>query len=150
MVIVPARLVHLGAVQRCVDVAYQHYVERIGKPPAPMLDDYEQLIGSDVVHVAIEDHHVLGLIVMWDEHDHFYVDNVAVDPTAQGRGVGSKLLAEADRAARAAGRSEIRLYTNAAMTENIAYYARRGFVATDRARDGDYDRVFFTRSIDPP
>jgi ribosomal protein S18 acetylase RimI-like enzyme len=148
MVIVHARPAHLAAVQACVDAAYHHYVERIDKPPAPMLDDYEHLISQGVVHVAMQGEQIVGVIVMWDEDEYFYVDNIAVDPSVQGRGVGSQLLAEADRAARAARRSEIRLYTNAAMTENLDYYARQGFVETHRGRDGDFRRVYFTRPVD--
>lgn len=127
--------------------AYSPYVERMANFPAPLLDDYEKLVDQGVVHVAVVDDQVLGVIVMWEEADHFYVDNVAVVPAAQGLGVGAELLAEADRAARAAGRDEIRLYTNVAMTENSAYYVRRGFVETHRASDDGYDRVFFARSV---
>lgn len=54
----------------------------------------------------------------------------------QGSGAGGALLAYADEAARAAGRSEIRLYTNEAMTENLEYYPRRGFAETHRAGSG--------------
>ncbi|MFT7645819.1 MAG: ribosomal protein S18 acetylase RimI-like enzyme [Candidatus Poriferisodalaceae bacterium] len=60
--------------------------------------------------------------------DHFYIDNVAVDPVAQGSGFGARLLDLAAALARAADRSEIRLYTNEVMIENISYYVRRGFV----------------------
>ena len=44
---------------------------------------------------------------------------------------------------------EIRLYTNAKMTENIRYYPRRGFRETHRACDAGYQRVYFSRFLDP-
>jgi GNAT superfamily N-acetyltransferase len=49
------------------------------------------------------------------------LDNVAVLPAAQGRGIGARLLALADEQARSLGLGEIRLYTNEAITENLAY-----------------------------
>jgi hypothetical protein len=32
------------AVAACVGDAYRHYIERIGKPPGPMLEDYAEVI----------------------------------------------------------------------------------------------------------
>lgn len=146
--VVPAQPLHVDAVRGCVVAAYGHYVERLGKPPAPMLDDYDDLIRRGVVYLAIQADRVLGLIVMWAESDHFFIDNIAVDPSVQGRGVGSELLAIAERSAQIAGHSELRLYTNAEMHENLAYYAQRGFVETHRASDHGYDRVFLVRRVD--
>lgn len=53
----------------------------------------------------------------------------------------------AERAARQHGLAALRLYTNAAMTENLALYARMGFVETHRARDHGFDRVFMRRRL---
>lgn len=147
---VTIRAAHAGdepEIRLCVQAAYGKYVERIGKPPAPMLDDYTQLIERGVVRVAIRGPRLEGLIVMWPEDDHFYVDNVAVHPRAQGSGVGAALLAIADHDAQRAGRHEIRLYTNTAMVENIGYYPRQGFTETHRATDAGYDRVYFSRPV---
>jgi hypothetical protein len=38
--------------------------------------------------------------------------------------------------------SAIRLYTNAAMTENLSMYAHLGFVETHRAVEKGFDRVY--------
>ena len=133
----------------CVEAAYGPYVERIGKPPAPMLDDYATLIQSEIVHVATLEGRLVGLIVLWPEDDHLYIDNIAVLPEAQGTGVGSALLGFADQEAQRAALSEIRLYTNAKMTENIQYYPRKGFRETHRATDAGYQRVYFSRCLNP-
>ena len=133
----------------CVEAAYGPYVERIGKPPAPMLDDYATRIQSEIVHVATLEGRLVGLIVLWPEDDHLYIDNIAVLPDTQGNGVGSALLRFADQEARRVGLSEIRLYTNAKMTENIQYYPRQGFRETHRATDAGYQRVYFSRRLDP-
>jgi hypothetical protein len=40
-----------------------------------------------------------------------------------------------------------RLYTNAAMTENLAYYPRRGYIETHRAAQDGFHRVFFRKPV---
>ena len=114
-----------------------------------MLDDYATLIRNEVVHVATLEGRLVGLIVSWPEEDHLYIDNIAVHPEAQGTGVGGALLGLADQEAQRVGLSEIRLYTNAKMTENVQYYPRKGFRETHRATDAGYQRVYFSRSLDP-
>jgi GNAT superfamily N-acetyltransferase len=134
---------------RCVDGAYSPYVEVMGAPPAPMLDDYGRLIDEGRVWVAEAGGELAGVIVMWPEESHWYVDNIAVDPRRHGQGIGSVLLESAEQTARLAGRTEIRLYTNEAMTTNLGYYARRGFIETHRAVHGGYRRVFYRRPVPP-
>jgi hypothetical protein len=43
--------------------------------------------------------------------------------------------------------TEIRLYTNEAMTENRAYYPRHGYTETRRAEQGGFRRVFFRKRL---
>ena len=61
-----------------------------------------------------------------------FIDNIAVDPARQGQGLGRRLLDHAAREARRRHLPAVELYTNAAMTENLAMYARMGFVETHR------------------
>ncbi len=137
------------AIVACVCAAYEPFIAAIGRDPAPMLDDYTDLIGQGVVTVAEEGGAVVGVIVMWSNEGHFYVDNIAVAPSRHGIGLGTMLLQEADQAARAAGHSEVRLYTNEVMASNISYYPRRGFVETHRAMQNGYRRVFYSKRLDP-
>jgi hypothetical protein len=53
----------------------------------------------------------------------------------------------AEDEARRHGLPEVRLYTNAAMTENVSYYARQGYRETHRAVDEGFDRVFFVKEL---
>ncbi len=131
----------------CVNAAYEAYVAAIGRKPAPMLADYAQLIDDGLVRVAVSGDAVVGVIVMWPEEDHLYVDNVAVLPELQGRGVGAALLRVAEVTARESDRAEIRLYTNAAMTANLDYYPRHGFIETHRAHEAGYNRVYFSKTV---
>jgi ribosomal protein S18 acetylase RimI-like enzyme len=125
-------------VRDLVRSAYSKYVERIGKEPAPMLEDYDALIRAGEVWVWDEGEEVLGLLVMRPADDHLFVGNVAVAPGHQGKGLGRELVAFAEERAEREGLPEIRLYTNEKMHENLAVYTRLGFEETERKIDGGY------------
>jgi GNAT superfamily N-acetyltransferase len=127
--------------------AYAKYVERIGKKPGPMLDDYAQRIADESVWVMVEAEAILGLIVLLSEDDHLLLDNIAVDPSRQGQGVGRALMAFAEQEARRRGWKEIRLYTHQMMHENVALYPRLGFEETGRGEQDGYARVFFCKRV---
>jgi ribosomal protein S18 acetylase RimI-like enzyme len=137
-------------VRAIVEEAYSPYIARIGRRPAPMDDDYAARIRDrrvDVVEVAGE---LVGLVVLVDEGDGLLVENLAVRPAAQGRGVGRALLEHADSTAAQLGRDEVRLYTNSAMTENIELYLRLGWHETGRRTEGGFERVFFAKPTPTP
>jgi ribosomal protein S18 acetylase RimI-like enzyme len=147
-VIRAARSEDRAAVATIVEAAYGVYVARIGKPPGPMRDDYGKLIDDGAVSVFEETEGVVaGIIVLLPKADHLLLDNVAVAPARQGRGIGRALIAFAEAEARRRGYREIRLYTHEKMTENIALYKRLGFVETGRGRQVGYDRVFMAKRI---
>lgn len=140
-----------AAVEAVVHAAYAPYVERIGKPPGPMLDDYGKRIAEGSVSVLEgADGAILAIIVLLPHGDHMLLDNVAVRPEAQGQGLGRRLVAFAEAEARRLGFAELRLYTHQKMTENIALYRRLGFVETGRGREAGYDRVFMAKRLAPP
>ena len=95
------------------------------------------------------DDRLLGVLVTESRPDHLLVENIAVSPEARGLGVGARLLERAEQEARDRGLAEIRLYTNAKMTENLAYYPRRGYRETGRRTEHGFDRVYFSRSLAP-
>jgi GNAT superfamily N-acetyltransferase len=129
-------------------VAYQHYVPTIGRAPAPMTADYPAAIRRGQAWVATVDGEVAGFIILISRPGYLLLDNVAVLPAAQGRGIGARLLALAEDRARALHVPEIRLYTNEAMTENLAYYPRHGYTETHRAQQDGFHRVFFRKGVD--
>ena len=127
--------------------AYAGYVGRIGKQPAPMLEDYSALIRAGEVWVWDEGGEVLGLLVMRPAEDHLFLSNVAVSPGHQGRGLGRELVAFAEEKAAEHGMPEVRLYTNEKMHENLDVYAKLGFEETGRGLDGGYRRVFMRKRL---
>ena len=54
-----------------------------------------------------------------------WIENVAVHPDHQHRGIGRRLVAFAEQRARAAHVLEVRLYTNERMVENICVFTSR-------------------------
>ena len=72
----------------------------------------------------------VGLAVLEERPDHLLLYSIAVTPTEQGRGHGGALLDFADQRAAALAVAEIRLYTNARMVDNIAFYRRHGYSET--------------------
>jgi len=144
----PASPADRAAIERLVHEAYAVYVDRIGKPPGPMLDDYAALIAGGAVSVLeTDDREIAAIIVLLPKPDHLLLDNIAVRRDSQGQGLGRRLIAFAEAEARRRGFDEVRLYTHELMTENVELYARLGFVETGRGHDAGYDRVFMTKRL---
>jgi ribosomal protein S18 acetylase RimI-like enzyme len=147
MVIVrPAADEDVPALRVIARAAYEGYVPRIGRAPAPMTADYAQAVRSGHAWVAA-DHEVVGFVILIPQPGYLLLENVAVLPAAQGRGFGARLLALAEDEAHRLGLGEIRLYTNEAMTENLAYYQRHGYIETGRGEEDGFRRVFFRKRL---
>lgn len=138
------------AVRRLVQDAYAKYLPRIDVTPAPLTADYAAVVAAGQVWVAEREGALVGALVLEAHPDHLLVENVAVAPNAQGHGVGAALLELAEQEAAALGLSELRLYTHERMTENLAYYPRRGYVETHRTDDGTFHRVHFAKRLAAP
>jgi hypothetical protein len=111
-----------------VRAAFDVYVARIGRQPAPMTADYRAAVASSRVWVVDADGEVAGVAVNEVHDDHL-------------------LLARAEADARELGLSEIRLVTNQAMTETQTLYPRHGYTERARGRQDGYDRVFYAKSV---
>lgn len=143
-----ARVVEITAIRSVVHAAYAPYRGRLPVTPAPLLVDHEAIVSAMGCSVAIDDDVVVGVLVMWPHPDHLLVENLAVRPDRQGRGVGTLLLAHAERAASDLHLPSVRLYTNELMTENLLWYPSRGYRETGRRQDGPYSRVLFEKRLD--
>jgi ribosomal protein S18 acetylase RimI-like enzyme len=144
----------LAFVQVIVNASYSKYIERIGKPPAPMLLNYNELpIGQDifVLETTSDDKgsEIVGSITltMDDVGGAVKISNVVVGPTAQGKGYGRVLMDFAETVAREKGIDTLVLYTNAKMHENISLYPKFGYIETGRGSEDGYDRVFFRKQL---
>jgi len=134
-------------VSALVDAAYGHYVERLGMLPRPMTEDYSEVIANRRVTVAESHGTIVGLIVLAVDDEGFLIDNVAVDPSYRGKGLGRALLEFAEAEARRAGFDSIYLYTHEKMTENVAIYSRIGYVEYDRRSQGRFSLVYMRKHL---
>lgn len=144
----PARAQDAAVVAAIVHSAYVVYLPRIGQKPGPMLDDYDELVAEGRVYVLEDGTQIEGLVVLIPEDETMLLDNVAVRPEAQGKGYGNRLIAFAEKQARAAGYDSIRLFTHELMTENQARYKYLGFVETHRGMERGLKRVYMTKALD--
>lgn len=143
----PALPSDAAGVAACVCEAYVHYIERIGRQPGPMLEDYSHVITEAIVYVATQGGRVVGAIVLKTTEEGFYVDNVAVRLSAKGTGVGRMLLQLAESEARQRGYTSVYLATHELMVENRALYSRIGYVEYDHRVVNGYPRVFFRKAL---
>src|SRR5262249_15738419 len=86
----------IGAIARA---AYAKYVARIGREPAPMVADFAGHIVAGHVVVVETAGAVDGCMIAWAGTGPYFVDNVAVDPARQGRGLSRTLMRHAADAA---------------------------------------------------
>lgn len=86
--------------RRLTRAAYAKWVPVIGREPKPMGADYEAAVESFRFDLLYLDGVLAGLVETIDEGDSLLVENVAVDPDFQGRGLGSTLMAHAEDIAR--------------------------------------------------
>lgn len=144
----PAYVADEPAIRDCAEQAFARYIPRIGRKPAPMTDDYAARIAAGHAYVAEDGQGGFqGYVVFFPQGDHIYLDSIAVRPDAAGQGVGKALLRFCESRARDLGFAQIRLCTNAAMTENLLLYPHLGFVETGRGQQDGFDRVFFAKQV---
>jgi ribosomal protein S18 acetylase RimI-like enzyme len=135
----------LPAISAVITAAYTRYLSRMDKPPGPMLRDYGPSIAAG--HTWVVGDPVIGVITLVPESDHLYIENVALDPAAQGRGLGRLLMEFAEQEAARQGLSKMTLLTHEVMTENQAIYAHLGYTEVDRRTENGYRRIFMEKHL---
>jgi ribosomal protein S18 acetylase RimI-like enzyme len=147
MTIRPATQDDVAQIIWLVNAAYAKYLDRMEKPPAPMLADYSALVAGDRVYVLASGAELAGALVIEDQDQALFTENIAIAPIFQGQGLGRRLMAFAEQYGRERGLRELRLYTNEVMIENLAFYRRLGFEEVERRVDDGYRRVFLRKSL---
>src|SRR6266568_590896 len=135
----------LPAVHEVIEAAYARYADRMDTPPAPVLTDYRAAVEAGQVWVL--GNPIAGVLVLVAGDDSLLVENVAVSPSAQGTGLGRRLMEFAEERAVGHGLRKLSLYTNEVMVENLAIYARLGYRETARGEQDGYRRVFLAKEV---
>ena len=115
------------AVRQLTRDAYAKWVPLIGREPKPMTADYDAAIRNHRIDLLYLEGELVALIETIPEADHLLIENIAVSPAHQGRGLGRKLIAHAEELALSCGLAEVRLYTNKLFTENVSLYGKLGY-----------------------
>ncbi|MBI3197065.1 MAG: GNAT family N-acetyltransferase [Rhodospirillales bacterium] len=119
----------------------QEVIERLVKnfSPAEVL----KLMGRRKVFVAVTGDRLVGTASL----DGKVVRTVFVAPDLQGRGVGRRLMAEVERAAREMG---VEALTVPSSVTAEHFYSKLGFKAVRDSYHGDERTIIMERSLAPP
>jgi ribosomal protein S18 acetylase RimI-like enzyme len=144
----PAEPADAAAIRDIVRAAYSRWVPVIGREPLPMRADYDKAVREHQFDIAVENGQIVGLIETMRHDDHIWVENVAVAPEAQGRGIGRLLLDTAERKAIDAGFSELRLLTNGAFEANVLLYRKHGYTIDREEEFMNGMTVYMSKKLD--
>ncbi|WP_210268083.1 GNAT family N-acetyltransferase [Brucella intermedia] len=113
-----------------------------------MVADFSAQIEAGQAYVAEDaDNQLQGFIVFYPEGQHMLLENVAVLPSAAGRGIGKALIRFCEEEARRRGFNAVHLYTNEKMAENLSIYPRLGYAEVARRAEDGFNRVFFEKPL---
>ncbi len=107
--------------------AYAKWIPVIGREPLPMTVDDDKAVLSHDIYLLLSADVPVGIVVLVRKVDEIHIDNLAVEPFAQGKGFGRHLLAHVEQVARHEKISTLTLLTNAAFASNVSFYQAYGF-----------------------
>ena len=134
----------LAAITLCADRAFGVYPLRSGSWVELALQ-----IRAGSVHVICDGACVLGYISFSANRDHLFVETIAVLPHHHCQGLGSRLLAFAEKEALRLGLRSVMLFTDGKIENILIFYRRRGYRETDRCDEGGFSRVYYSKDIAP-
>ncbi|WP_374575333.1 GNAT family N-acetyltransferase [Phenylobacterium sp.] len=123
-----ATAVDAPAIAELTRQAYAKWVPLIGREPLPMTVDYAEAVKRHRFELAEVGARLAALIETVPQHGWLLIQNVAVSPAFQRRGLGVALLKRAEALAAAEGLAGTRLYTNQRFSENVRLYLSLGYV----------------------
>jgi ribosomal protein S18 acetylase RimI-like enzyme len=122
-------------VGRVIRAAFTPYVHALGREfpavgSAGFAEEWERFAAElerGDVYVALDGGQIVGAVRTNLLENALYIHQIAVDPSRQGTGVGSWLLARIDEVARSRGLGGLSLETAEMAEANIRLYRRHGF-----------------------
>ena len=95
---------------------------------------------SEIAFVALAKGELVGCMFCREENDALYVGKLAISPSCQGKGIGTRLLEMAMDLAREHNLPALELQTRIELVANHAYFESRGFVRSGEGAHAGYDR----------
>lgn len=123
------------------------YMDPLIDPPSSAhrltVESLRDKVRDEIGLIAENDGRLLGCAFLRPEPDFLYVGKLAVSPDAQGAGIGSRFLTEAEAIARELGKPALRLETRIELIGNHKRFGAWGFVKTAEKSHAGYDRITF-------
>lgn len=149
----PLAVAHAGEVLTLQRAAYASEARLYRDPDLPplveTLDEIRaQLARDDVVGLGVWDEaRLVAAVRLRIEGDVAHLGRLVVAPDRQGQGLGTRLLAESERAV-PAHVTQIRLFTGSRSEANLRLYERVGYVRRGVTSAGAYDLVHLAKRLD--
>jgi len=144
-----ASVADTSAIAEVVRRAFAAYEGRL-QPPAGALKETPESIagklGREAALVAVAPAGIAGCVFYRpaEAAGEIYLGRLAVLPEHQGEGIGARLMAALEEAARAAGARALVLNVRIALPGNRAFFERLGFRAIGEGRHPGFDQPTFT------
>jgi RimJ/RimL family protein N-acetyltransferase/GNAT superfamily N-acetyltransferase len=138
-----------AAIETLTERAYVPNESMIGVVSLPRAADYGEVLARKEVWLAEGPSGPEGLAILETGDDGVTLWSVAVDPAAQGRGLGNLLLQFAEDRASRLGHRELHLCTNEKLSPRIAWYERKGYLTTRVEDMPDRRAVHMTKRLEP-
>ena len=124
--------------------AYEKYIERMGKEPAPMRPVIQK---EDVVFVCEDNKQVIAFAILVKINDQIILDSIAVDPLHQKKGIGNNFIKYIEQYLIEQKINKYQLYTNEKMFENIDWYQKIGFKIFKKVTEKGFNRIYFEKQL---
>ena len=124
--------------------AYEKYIERMGKEPAPMRPVIQK---EDVVFVCEDNKQVIAFAILVKINDQIILDSIAVDTPHQKKGIGNNFIKFIEEYLMEQKVNKYQLYTNEKMFENIKWYQKIGFKIFKKVTEKGYNRIYFEKEL---
>ena len=126
--------------------AYSHYINEIGRAPAPMVADYEQHLREDIIFTVKMTKKFVGFAIIQQKDDGYWLETIAVLPDYSGQGLGSRLIDQIETYLLPLA-THYQLYTNEVMREAQNWYGKLGFQETDRRMCNGFQRIYYKKKL---
>ncbi|MBB3655760.1 N-acetylglutamate synthase-like GNAT family acetyltransferase [Rhizobium sp. BK650] len=135
-----------GELLNLILASFAYMEGRIDPPSSAIRLTAESLVEktkAEIAYAVENDGQLVGCIFLRPEPDCLYVGKLAVLPSAQGKGIGRRLLAVAEETARDLSLPALRLETRIELIGNHATFTAWGFAKTAERSHPGFARVTF-------
>ena len=114
-----------------------------------MVADFQNALNEHSVELIEVDKQPAGFAIWYPRGDKIHLENIALLPSQQGKGLGHALLQHVELRAKRGGYDHVELYTHVKMERNVPFYLSHGYVETHRGIQDGFERIFFQKELLP-